>query len=149
MTAKEHNRLLSIFFFVMAGIELVGGIFMALIYIVLGGSFMSAGHFDDQRVMGGVFVVVGVIIGAIMIASGAFTLLTATKVLKERPIGRTLGIIVSVLVMLSFPLGTALGIYGLWFFLGEMGKNFYAGLLSGNWKTASSHPQPPPPSSWQ
>jgi hypothetical protein len=147
MTAKEHNKLLSIFFFVLAGLQLIGGILMAIIYVVLGGSFMSVGHMEEQRVMGGVFVVVGIVIGAIMIGLGGFTLLTATKVLKEKPAGRTLGIIVSILVLLSFPIGTALGIYGLWFFFGEMGKNFYGGLSSGNWK--HTPPQPPSPSSWQ
>lgn len=143
MTARDHNKLLSIFYFVAAGLQLIGGVFMAIVYIFLGGAMMSASSRDDEQLMGGVFMGVGVLIGIIMIAIGAFTLFTATKVYKTQPIGRTLGIILSIVVLLSFPIGTALGIYGLWFFFGDLGKGLYAG-------TGSPMPPPPPgPSSWQ
>ena len=145
MTARDHNKLLAIFYFVLAGLQLVGGTIMALIYIVMGGAFMSASGREDEQIMGGVFMGVGVLIGLIMLALGGFTLLTASKVLKEKPIGRTLGIIISILVLFSIPIGTALGVYGLWFFFGETGKNFYAGLSNRTY----SPPAAPPPSSWQ
>jgi hypothetical protein len=144
MTARDHNRLLSIFYFIQAGLQLFGGIIVFVVYVILGGAMMTASREQDQ-VMGGIFFAVGVIAGVIMLVIGVFTLFTGFNVLKERPIGRTLGIIISILVLLSFPLGTALGIYGLWFFFGEVGKNFYAGLSSGS----PMPPPPPAPSSWQ
>ena len=144
MTARDHNKLLSILYFVMDGLQIVGGGFMAIIYVFLGGAMMSSSSREDEQVMGGVFMGVGLIIGIVMVLLGGFTLLTATKVLKARPVGRTLGIVLSILVLLSFPLGTALGIYGLWFFFGDMGKNFYAGL-----STSRVTPSAPAPNSWQ
>jgi hypothetical protein len=143
MTARDHNKLLSIFYFIQAALQLFGGIIIFVVYVILGGAMMSTSREQDQM-MGGIFMGVGVVLGIVLIALGGFTLLTAFSVLKERPVGRTLGIIISILVLLSFPLGTALGIYGLWFFFGEAGKNFYAGLGSG-----SAPPPPPAPSSWQ
>lgn len=144
MTARDHNRLLAIFYFVMAGLQLLGGVFVALIYGIMGGAVLSTARRDDEQIMGGVFLGMAVLVGAIMLAIGAFTLFTGFKVFKEKSIGRVLGIIISCLVLLSFPLGTALGIYGLWFFIGDTGKNFYAG-LSGS----AAPPPPPAPSSWQ
>ena len=145
MTARDHNKLLSIFYFIMAGLQLFGGIVMALIYIVMGGAVLSTSGREEEQIMGGVFVGVGLVVGGIVIALGGLTLLTAIKVLKERPVGRTLGIIISILVLLSFPIGTALGVYGLWFFLGEAGKNFYSGMSGGSY----SPPPPPAPGTWQ
>lgn len=145
MTAKDHNKLLGIFYFIQAGLQLFAGILVALIYGVLGGVAMSAGTRDEDRIMGGFFIALAVVVGIVILAIGGFTLLTAFKVFKEQPIGRTLGIIVSCLVLLSFPLGTALGVYGLWFFFGDLGKNFYAGLKAGS----PYPPQPPSPGTWQ
>jgi hypothetical protein len=127
----------------MAGLQLLGGVFVFIVYVFLGGAMMSVGRGDEQM-MGGIFLGMGVVIGLIMLAIGGFTLFTGFKVRKEQQIGRTLAIIISILSLFSFPLGTALGIYGLWFFLGEVGKNFYAG-LSGS----SVPPPPPPPNNWR
>jgi glucan phosphoethanolaminetransferase (alkaline phosphatase superfamily) len=145
MTARDHNKLLSIFYFIMAGLQLFAAIFVFIMYVGIGGVLMSSSTREDEQMMGGFFMGMGVIVAVIVLAIGAFTLFTAFKVLREQPIGRTLGIIISILVLLSFPLGTALGIYGLWFFFGDVGKNFYAGLSPGS----SVPPPPPSPNSWQ
>jgi hypothetical protein len=144
MTARDHNKLLSIFYFVMAGLQILGGGIFALIYIFVGGAMMSSSSRDDEQLMGGIFMGVGVVIGIVIMILGALSLLTAFKVMKVRPIGRTLGILVSILILLSFPIGTALGIYGLWFFFGDAGKGLYSGMGG-----SSMPPYPPPPSSWQ
>ena len=68
------------------------------------------------------------------------------KLLKERPNARTWGIVGSIISCLSFPLGTAAGVFGLVFLFGEAGRQFYLG--SGNYASYNP-PQPPPPSSWQ
>jgi hypothetical protein len=145
MTARDHNKLLSIFYFIQAGLQLVAGIFVFIIYVVLGGAMMSVSNRSDEQMMGGFFMGMGVIVGLICVALGAFTLFTGFKVNKVQPIGRTLGIVLSILVLLSFPIGTALGIYGLWFFFGDMGKNLYAGVEPGSY----SPPPPPQPGTWQ
>ncbi len=144
MTARDHNKLLGIFYFIMAGLQLFAAVFVFIMYVGIGGFMMSSSSREDEQMMGGVFVGVGVIVAFIVLAIGGFTLFTAFKVRAEQPIGRTLGIIISILVLLSFPIGTALGVYGLWFFFGDPGKNFYAGLNG-----SSTPPPPPAPSSWQ
>src|SRR5215204_3718880 len=145
MTARDHNKLLSIFYFIQAGLQLVGGVIFFIVYVVLGGAMLSASRGNDEQIMGGVFMGLGVIIGLLCIVLGAVTLFTGFKVHKVQPIGRTLGIILSILILLSFPIGTALGVYGLWFFFGDMGKNLYAGVEPGSY----APPPPPQPGTWQ
>jgi hypothetical protein len=145
MTARDHNKLLSVLYFVLAGLQLLGGAVFGLIYIVIGGAALSTARRDEDQILGGIFLGLGLIIGLVMLVLGAVTLFAGFKVRKEQPVGRILGIIISVLILLNFPLGTALGIYGLWFFLSETGKNFYAGLPYAS----ATPPAPPNPNSWQ
>jgi hypothetical protein len=143
MTAKDHNRLLGIFFLIHGGLQAFGGIFVALIYSGLGAVMMSNARKSNEQAMGGFFVVMGIVVAVIVLVMAGFSLLAGWKLFKEKSAARTLGIIASCIALLSVPLGTALGIYGLWFFFGEHGKQFYAG---GN---ASNNFQPPPPNNWQ
>jgi hypothetical protein len=145
MTAKEHNKLLSIFFFIQGGLQLIGGIFIALIYGGIGGMMLGTARRSEEQVMGGVFLVVAICLGLFILVFSVFNLVTGFKLLKEQKIARVLGIVASCFALLSFPLGTALGIYGLWFFFGDLGKAFY--LNASPQPTFST--QPPAPSSWQ
>ena len=146
MTAQEHNRLLSIFFFIQGGLQIVVGLAIGIIYGGLGSIFMASGRTEQDQMMGGLFVVLGVAIGVVLLVFAAFTLFTANKVRKVQSIGRTLGIVISILSLFSFPLGTALGVYGLWFLFGDIGKMLYA---SAGESYSPSYSPPPPPNSWQ
>jgi small-conductance mechanosensitive channel len=144
MTAKEHNNLLGIFILIQGGLTIFVGLLLVLIYGGMGVALMGAGPDDGARMAGGMIFVIGLIVAVVVIAFSALYLYTGFKIRKQQSIGRTLGIIVSVLSLFSFPLGTALGIYGLWFLLGDMGKELYLGQPTG---FATS--PPPPPNSWQ
>jgi hypothetical protein len=62
----------------------------------------------------------------------------------DKPGARNWGIAASIICLLSVPLGTALGVYGLWFLFGEEGKRHYLG--GGDYAPRSF---PPPPNNWQ
>ena len=89
MTIHEHSRLLAGFFFIKGALTAVGW--------VLSGAFFG-GHW-------------------LMAIFAAFFMLTGWKLQNGSSDARILGIVASVLCLGSFPLGTALGVYGLWFFL--------------------------------
>jgi hypothetical protein len=144
MTAKEHNNLLGIFILIQGGLTVFLGLLLVLIYGGMGVALMGSGPDNEARLAGGMIFVIGLIVAVVVIAFSALYLYTGFKIRKQQSIGRTLGIIVSVLSLFSFPLGTALGIYGLWFLLGDMGKELYLGQPTG---FATS--PPPPPNSWQ
>ena len=146
MTGKEHNKLLSIFFFVQGGLQLFGGVIVGIMYAGIGGAMLANSRREEEQVMGGIFMGLGIVVGIIMLVFAALDFLIGFKMLKEKPIGRTLGIIGSILSLFSFPLGTALGVYGLWFLFGDKGKDFYA--LAGH-EGQRLYAPPPPPNSWQ
>jgi hypothetical protein len=146
MTPQEHNRLISILFHVQGGLQVLGGLLMVVIYAGMGSYFMLGVHGEEGQFVGGIMIAAGILIALIVLAFAALDFYAGYKVGKIQPIGRTLGIVVACLSILSFPLGTALGAYALWFFFGDQGKALY------NIDGAGTGPQyspPPPPNSWQ
>jgi len=149
MTARDHNNLLGIFFMIQGGLVILTGIILGVVYGVMGVVMIGAGGArNGGAAMGGVMIVVAFVICAIVVVIGAVDLFTGSKIRKIAPIGRTLGIVISILSLFSFPIGTALGIYGLWFLLGDMGKALYLGGMQAPAANYTS-PNPPPPNSWQ
>lgn len=146
MTPQEHNRLISIFFHVQGGLQVLAGVIMVLVYVAVGGVFIAAGNQQEQQFVGGLILVVGVVTAVIVFAFAILDFYAAFKIGKMQPIGRTLGIVVAILSIFSFPLGTALGAYALWFFFGDHGKFLYNIDGAGSGRQYSP---PPPPNSWQ
>ncbi|MEQ1761986.1 MAG: hypothetical protein ABL984_02460 [Pyrinomonadaceae bacterium] len=146
MTPQEHNRLISILFHVQGGLQVLGGILMVVIYAGMGSYFMLGVHGDEGQFLGGFMVAVGILIAIIVFAFAILDFYAAFKIGKMQPIGRILGIVVACLSVMSFPLGTALGVYALWFFFGDLGKALYNVDGAG---TGPQYAPPPPPNSWQ
>lgn len=125
----------------MAIVGVIVGVCMAF-----GGAMgMSFGHSHDDHIVGSIMIAGGVIGGLVIVAFGMLDFFTGTRIRRVAPIGRTLGIILSILMLFSFPLGTALGIYGLWFLFSDEGKALY---LRSSTAPVNYDPPPPPPNSW-
>lgn len=146
MTAREHNNLLGILIMIKGGLVALIGILFGLIYGGVGVAMLGTARRDEEQIAGGAVMAFGVIFAIVMICVAAFDLFTGAKLRKMAPIGRILGIIVSIMSLFSFPFGTALGVYGLWFLFGDMGKSLYLGPAASS---AGYAPPPPPPNSWQ
>ena len=144
MTANEHSKLLGIFFLIIAGFHALGGLFVLVVYGLLGFMFMATAKAEAAAV-GLVFVIVAIVIGAILLAIAGLHFMSGWRLFKQMESSKVWATISSCLVLLSFPLGTALGVYGLWFLFGEQGKAFFSGQGANNY----SPTQPPPPASWQ
>lgn len=75
---------------------------------------------------------------ALMIGVGLLftlpSLIAGYALLKQKSWARNASIVAGILACPSFPYGTALGVYTLWFMFGE-GKNFYANRM-GAWSPA-------------
>ena len=145
MTTRDHGRLLGIFFLIQAGLQIFGGLIAVVIYGGLGGLMLANSRREEEQMMGGFFLAGALVVGAIVLVFAALNGLAGWKLFKNKPNARLWGIIASCLVLLGFPLGTALGVYGLWFLFGEKGKNLEYE-TGGN--MAGQYP-PPPPNNWQ
>lgn len=144
MQAREHNKLLSIFLLVQGGLQALGGIICVLVYGGMGAAMLASARRSEDQTIGLIFVVLAVVVAVFIFAFAGIFLFSGWKLLKETPNARTWGIIACCIALLGFPLGTALGIYGLWFLFGEQGKQFYSG---GN--PMMYNTPPPPPHNWQ
>jgi len=144
MTGKDHNKLLSIFHLIQGGLQAFGGIVVALVYGGLGLAMRQSARNSEEQMMGTIFIVLAFVIAPIILLFAAINLTAGCKMLKEKAGARNWGIAASVVSLLSIPLGTALGIYGLWFLLGDEGKQLYL----GGYRQQNMF-NPPPPQNWQ
>ncbi|MBX5483223.1 MAG: hypothetical protein IRZ16_15485 [Myxococcaceae bacterium] len=74
-----------------------------------------------QTAINGLFLLLCCFFAALVLLS-AFS---AWGVWKARHWGKVVAIIDCAIALLSFPLGTALGVYGLWFLIGPMGTEWF------------------------
>ena len=147
MTAKEHNRLVGIFLMAHGGIQALVMIFIAIIYGVMGAAFAIGGR-AEEKFIGVIFIAMIAVLSIFVIFFSGSQILGGYKLFKEKGNARTWGIIGSVVSCLFFPIGTAVGVYGLWFLFGDQGKQFYLGGPSRPAIEANSY-QPPQPGAWQ
>jgi hypothetical protein len=147
MTAKEHNKMIGIFLMSHGALQGVGMIMLCVIYGIIGGAMVAAGPQDETKIVGLAFIGLVFVIGIIALIFILPQIIGGYKMLKEKPNARTWGIIASIISCFSFPLGTAAGVYGMWFLFGDLGKQFYLGGSQPQY--AFSNPSQPPPNSWQ
>ena len=125
MTAQDHNRLLGIFHLIQGGLQTFGGLMVGLIYGIMGIVFSANAHRPEEQFMGTMFIVLAFIVAPITLIFAGINLIAGWKMYKEKSGARTWGIVASILCLPGVPLGTALGVYGLWFLFGEEGKKFH------------------------
>jgi hypothetical protein len=119
----EHLKMLSIFWYVWAGLTALGGCF-ALIYVVLGAAMMAAPpgamagatqpgspSQPSPAAIGGMFMGMGGCIMVFVLGLALLSFFTARGLAKHR--NRTFCMIAAGLACLSIPLGTVLGVFTL------------------------------------
>lgn len=128
------------------GLQMVAIIFISIVYGVIGSAMLVGGRKGEEQMVGAIFIgiIALLVIVAVIFALPQF--IGGYKLFKEKANARTWGIVGSIISCLSFPFGTAAGVYGLWFLFGDMGKQFY---LGGGNKPMFPNQAPPPPRSWQ
>lgn len=125
MTASDHNRLLGIFHLIQGGMSAFSGLLLGIVYGIIGTIFLSNSRHPDEQFMGTLFLILAFVVAPIILLFAGIHLMAGYKLFKEKPGARTWGIISSIISLPGMPLGTALGVYGLWFLFGEEGKRFH------------------------
>ena len=118
---RQHVTVLGILFIVLGAMGLFGALIVLMIF---GGAAGILGVVSQEEpeaaiaipIVGGV----GLGICFIILVMSVPQLIAGVGLLKFRPWARILGIVVAVLGLMHVPLGTLVGIYGLWvLFSGE------------------------------
>ena len=149
MSANDKARLLGLLFWIFTAFNVFLIVAIAVVYVAFFGIVFSqqpqrAGDPPPELIMG--------IMAAIFVFVIFFTLLVSIPKIvagyglrKNKSWARTWAIVASIMTCMSFPLGTAIGVFGLVFLFSEEGKFYfdqqeYAGLFA---------PPVPAPNSWQ
>ena len=126
MTPQDHNKALGIMHLIYGGFQTLLMLVTALLFAFFAGLLRNMTHDAGDQ---------SAILFTIMAAMAAFYLLLAVPplvagyaLLKKKSWSRTAGIVSGIVAALSFPFGTALCVYSLWFFFGERGTRFYKGV---------------------
>ena len=123
MTPQDHNKVLGIMHLVYGGFFALMTLLMLVMTLFMWPLLSSLPQEPNAPPMGFIVALLGfvtVLYGLLSLPS----LVAGYGMLKRRSWSRVAGIVASVLSALSFPFGTALCVYSLWFFFGDAGKAF-------------------------
>jgi hypothetical protein len=141
MTPQDHNKALGIMHLIYGGFFALMTMLMFVISLFMIPIFRSLPPEPNGpppvlfMAFFGVFVL---LYGLLSIPS----IVAGYALLKRKTWARTAGIVAAFLSAISFPFGTALCVYSLWFFFGDAGKAFHssgeaaAGAWAGNLNSA-------------
>ena len=113
----HHLKLLSIFYYISAGLQAIGGCFGAF-YVVLGIGVANAPPPQSSsgqnveaapELLGGMLIAIGGCVGLLCIAWAVLCIITGISLAAQRR--RTLCLITAAIMCLNIPLGTVLGIF--------------------------------------
>ena len=124
---REHVRILAVLNIVMGSLGLLLGICFLLFFGGLGVFASLAGKSDPDAFMA--IPVMGAVGGIVFVALFVFAapqIIGGIGLLKGQGWARILMIVFSALGLLSVPIGTAMGIYGLWVLLNDETARMFA-----------------------
>jgi hypothetical protein len=148
---KDHVRILGILNIVMGCLTALVGI---IVLIAMGGiagvltaSSVSSGDFENRAAAAPIIALIGVCIAVFFLVLSLPSIIGGWGLMKFKPWARILMIVVSIFHLFHIPLGTALGVYGLWVLLSEEGRRIFEGPGQPYYPPAPYPAQAPPPRS--
>lgn len=154
MTANEKARLLGLFFWIYAGMQVVLVGVIGVIYVVFFGVMFSQiphrANEPNPAMIVPFVIVIMLIVFCVVVLFSIPKIVAGYGLRHEKSWAKVWAIIASCLAVMSFPVGTALGVFGLVFIFGDDGKRYFDGPEYGKMPAAPDPAvAPPEPNSWQ
>jgi hypothetical protein len=128
---RDHIKLLGILNMIMGGLTALVGVMVLLIFGgaagLIAARIQNALDPDQAAFAAPVAMLIGLCIAGFLLILSAPAIIGGWGLIKGKSWSRILMIVISALHLLSFPFGTALGIYGLWVLLNEQSRQFLEG----------------------
>ena len=110
----SHVKILGAVYIALSGILLAVALFLALAVGTASAIVGQAADPNDAAVALPIIGIAGTALVVFLVAVSLPGLIAGIGLLKRRPWARILGIIVAVLSLVNIPIGTIVGVYGLW-----------------------------------
>jgi hypothetical protein len=155
MTGRQQANLLGILFWVFTAFNILIVVAIAVIYIAIFGFVFSQvpqkpGD-PDPAIMMTILIAIFAFAVIFSVLFSIPKMVAGYGLRKEKPWARTWAIVASIMAAMSFPIGTAIGVYGLVFLFGDEGKKYFESPEYGRLDPSRQQPTPiaPAPNSWQ
>lgn len=124
---RKHIQILGILNLVWGSLGVVGALAVMIVFGgILGVLGIAADHDPDVSTAAPIVGLVGGAIFLLLLVTSVPSVVVGIGLLRLAPWARMVGIVLSALHLLSVPLGTALGIYGLWVLLSDETASVFA-----------------------
>ncbi|HEX4230984.1 MAG TPA: hypothetical protein VHZ07_20070 [Bryobacteraceae bacterium] len=123
---RDHVKILGILSMVLGGLGLVVALGVFALFGGIAGAAGVANSGNDGLAGAGIVAVIGLFLAGVIAVISLPQLLGGWGLINYKPWARVLMIVVSVVSLLHVPLGTALGVYGLWVLFNEETKYLFA-----------------------
>lgn len=114
---QTHVKVLGVLYLVVSALSLLAALFLILAIGSAAGIVGVTADPEDAAIAIPVLGIAGSALGVMLLLLALPGLLTGWGLLTYRPWARILGIVLSAFNLLNIPIGTALGLYGLWVLL--------------------------------
>jgi hypothetical protein len=123
---ETHVKVLGLLQIVLGVLGIVVALFILLMFGGLAGMVAATGE-EGAEIAAPLLGLIGMFAVTFVLVMSIPGIIVGAGLLKFRPWARILGIVLSILLLIHFPFGTAVGVYGLWVLLtGETEKLFAA-----------------------
>lgn len=122
MTATSHNKILGILHLAYGGLTALLMLAISIFMLMMG---MFATNNRGEPMPAGVLALIMMVVAAVALLQITPSFLAGYALLKRKRWAKTMGIVAAMVAGLSFPLGTGLCVYTLWFLFGESGRFLY------------------------
>ena len=122
MTPQDHNKVIGIMHLIYGGFNALMMAIFVPVFLAIGAG--AASDPNAPPALAAIFGFFGVLMLVLALVFGLPPMLAGYAMLKRKRWARVAGIVAACVEALSFPFGTALCVYTLWFLFGQ-GENFH------------------------
>lgn len=115
-TLDTHKRILGILYIISASFVFLVALFIRALMSVIFEFAFDQGEIEDRRVVDFVMSIISIVPFILIVFSALPTMIAGIGLLSRATWAPILALIVGCLKLISFPIGTIIGIYSIWIF---------------------------------
>jgi hypothetical protein len=124
---EQQVKILGVLNIVWGAMGALGGLVLLVIFGgVYGIAGVAIGHNPGAQIALPIIVIIGSVIALFLLILSVPSIIAGIGLLYFKPWARILALVISVLHLFNIPIGTALGIYGLWVLLSQESQHCFS-----------------------